>query len=106
MIKAEMYWSMLRLEVHGHAGYAAPGQDIVCAGASMLTDALAGVLTDAERRGRVTAQCTATNGEIMIKADPYMDALNEIKAYFRMCVKGLRMLHEAFPKHVEIKEVD
>ena len=72
----------------------------------MLTDALAGVLGDAEKRGRATVKCAAKEGEITIKADPYMDALNEVKAYYRMCVKGLKMLHEEYPKHVEIKEVD
>lgn len=106
MIRAEMYWNTLRLEVHGHAGYAEHGQDIVCAGASMLTDALAGVLEDAEARGRAEAKCTAKDGEIRIQANPSMGALNEIKAYFRMCVKGLKMLQGEYPKNVEIKEVN
>ena len=31
---------MRRLEAYGHAGYAPAGQDIVCAGASMLMETL------------------------------------------------------------------
>ena len=106
MITGVMYWDQLRLEVGGHAQYAEMGKDIVCAGASMLTDALSGVLQDAEARGRTTVQRKETEKGIMIQADPSMGALNEIKAYFRMCVKGLKMLHEQYPNHVGgIKEV-
>lgn len=45
-----------RLEVFGHAGYAPRGQDIVCAGASMLMETLAYVLADCDE-----AECCAYN---------------------------------------------
>ena len=105
MIRAEMYWQRLTLEISGHAGYDEIGKDIVCAGASMLADALAGVLQEAQERGRVKADWKQVGGKLTIRADPNLGALNEIKAYFRMCCKGLKMLHEQYPKNVEIKEV-
>ena len=37
-----------RLEVYGHAGYAPAGQDIVCAGASMLMETLVYMLAGCE----------------------------------------------------------
>ena len=46
MIKAVMYWNRLRLEVDGHAGYDEKGKDIVCAGVSMMVNALAVGLVD------------------------------------------------------------
>ena len=105
MTKAVMYWNRLRLEVKGHADYAEQGKDIVCAGVSMLTGALVGVLEDAEARGRTMFEWKENGADLTIWADPNMGSMNEIKSYFRMTVKGLRMLAEQYPKHVEIKEV-
>ena len=105
MIKARMYWDKMRLEVGGHAGYAEKGQDIVCAGVSMLTGALGGVLEEAQKRGRTTFEWKELDETLIITGDPNMFAISEIKAYFRMCVKGLRMLQEQYPANVEIKEV-
>lgn len=105
MIKARMYWDRLRLEVEGHAGYDIIGRDIICAAVSMLTGALIGVLEDAQTRGRTTFDYTDKDGQMKIWADPSMGSLQEVKAYFRMCVKGMRMLAEQYPKNVEIREV-
>ena len=105
MIKAVMYWNRLRLEVHGHADYAEAGKDIVCAGASMLTDTLAGVLEEAEERGRCKNNIRDGDGDMMLSADPTLGSMSEIKAYFRMAVTGFRMLQEQYPKHAEIREV-
>ena len=105
MIKARMYWSRMRIEISGHAGYEEKGRDIVCAGVSALAYALAAALEEAKKRGRTAAEMKESEGEIQIWADPEMGSLNEIKAYFRMCVKGIRLMQEEYPKHVEIKEV-
>ena len=105
MTKAIMYWDRLRLEVNGHAGYAEEGKDIVCAAISMLTDALGGVLEEAEERGRCEHKIRDGDGSTVITADPTMGSRQEIKAYFRMAVTGFRMLQEQYPKHIEIREV-
>ncbi len=105
MIKARMYWPRLRMEISGHAGYDEKGKDIVCAGVSALLYALAAVLDDAEKRGRTTAELEESEGAAVIWADPGMGSLNEVKAYFRMCVKGIKVIQEQYPQHVEIKEV-
>ena len=105
MITARMNWNELRMDVSGHAGYAEPGQDIVCAGASMLVQAMAGALEDAEKRGRTRAEVREKDGTVTIWADPNADCISEIKAYFKMCVRGMRMMAEEYPKNVEIKEV-
>lgn len=106
MIHARMDWRRMELMMWGHAGYAQAGKDIVCAGASMLFDALVGTLRDAEERGRTTA-AVRERGEstVIITADPSMNNVSEIKAYYRMAVKGLKMLGEQYPENVELKEV-
>ena len=105
MIKAVMDWNRLRLEEAGHANYAEKGQDIVCAGVSILTNALANALEEAEERGRCSLETKERDGYAMITADPSMGNRQEIKAYFRMAVTGLKMMQEEDPKNVEIREV-
>lgn len=105
MIKGRMYWDRMRLEVGGHADYDVIGKDIVCAGVSMITSALIGVLEDAQTRGRTTFAYKDEEGQLTVWADPNMGSMQEIKSYFRMCVKGMRMLAEQYPKNVEIREV-
>jgi uncharacterized protein YsxB (DUF464 family) len=107
MIRATMYWERLRLEVEGH-GEGEFGKDLVCCGASMLVQALDGTLAEAEMRGR--CECKTRNdpgesGKAIIWANPTMGSLNEIKAYFRMTVKGFRMLMEQYPGKVIVREL-
>ena len=105
MIRGAMYWQRMRLEIKGHANFDEKGKDIVCAGASMITGALIGVLEDAKARGRTQFEWKQDGADLQIWADPNMGSMNEIKSYFRMAVKGLRMLAEEYPKYVEMKEV-
>lgn len=104
MIKAVMYWDRMRMEVKGHADAAPKGQDIVCAGASMITGTLIGTLEDAQARGRTRFNYEDTEEGLVIWAEPYMSCLNEIKSYFRMCVKGFKLLQDQYSKYVEIRE--
>lgn len=105
MIRATMDWRRLRLESAGHAGYAEKGEDIVCAGASMLTGALAGSLEEAEERGRCTSAIKQRDGYALIEAEATLSNRAEIKAYFRMAATGYRMLAEKYPKNIEFREV-
>ena len=98
MTKAVMYWSRMRLEVEGHAEYAEPGKDIVCAGVSILTTALVRTLEEQQLRGRLKVEYKSEPGRIIVTADPRMDCLNETKAYFRMAVIGLKMLMDIVEK--------
>ena len=105
MTTAVMSWGRLTIELDGHAMYADPGQDIVCAGISALVMALAGALEEAEERGRTKADWDEKDNVIRIWADPNMEALNEIKAYFRMCVKGLKLIQGDYPDHIRVTEI-
>lgn len=105
MIRATMYWNRLRLEEEGHANYDEKGRDIICAGVSALTCALAGALEEAEQRGRCEYKAKGKDGYALIWADPTMGSVTEIKSYFRMAVTGIRKMAEKYPGYITIKEV-
>ena len=104
MTKATMNWNRMRMEIDGHAGGGTKGNDIICAGESMLICALIGALEEAQTRGRCEMDYEDRDGYAMVWADPSIGCSNEIRAYFRMAVKGMRMLQEQYPEHVSIKE--
>ena len=105
MTTVTMTWPQMKLKVEGHANTAPKGQDIVCAAESMLVCALAGTLEEAQQRGRLKMEYKESDGKVEITADPQMGSLAEAKAYFRMAVKGFRMLREEYPSNVCIREV-
>ena len=105
MIIARMCWGRLRMEVNGHAQHGTAGNDIVCAGASTLVYALAETLRVAEERGRVEANVEDKDGTFVIWAEPSVYNLSEIKAYFRVCVIGFKLLQRQYPRNIEIREV-
>jgi len=103
--KGIMYWSRMRMEVDGHAGGGEKGKDIICAGVSALVGALVGALQDAEKRGRCDMDYESKDGHAVVWADPSMGCSNEVRAYFRMCIKGMRMIAEEYPGNVKMEEV-
>ena len=105
MTKATMYWNRMRLEVSGHAGGGTKGNDLICAGISALISALIGSLQEAEQRGRCDMDYDEKDGEARVWADPIMGCSNEIRAYFKMCMKGLRMMEQQYPENVKAEEV-
>ena len=105
MIKATIDWGRMRAEVTGHAGYAELGQDIVCAGASILSYALMASLEDARQRGRTEANLKDDGAKMIMRAEPNLGNMQEIKSYFRLWRNGMRLLQDNYPENVEIKEV-
>lgn len=105
MTTAFMDWENLTLKVEGHAEYGEKGKDIVCAAESMLVCALAETLENAAQRGRTTIRLEQEDGKAMISANPCMECRAEIKAYFRLCVTGLKMLQQEYREHIKVREV-
>ena len=81
-----------RLVVQGHAGYGPEGQDIVCAAASALVYALAGVLQEKGQLAR---------GDIR---EGYADiaGAGDCAREFALVRCGLEMLAGQYPESVEI----
>ena len=88
---------MRRLEAYGHAGYAPAGQDIVCAGASMLMETLVYMLAGCEE-----ADCCAyrepTGPRVSVKLTG--NICESDLAAIEFAKNGLALLAERCPDHV------
>ena len=94
-----------RLEVKGHAGYAPAGQDIVCAGASILIQALIWMAAEMDQ-----AECTASDGpegpRVVVTAHPGADPREDqrINGSFELAKTGLALLAERYPDNLRFAD--
>lgn len=90
-----------RLEVFGHADYAPRGQDIVCAGASMLMETLVYVLADCDE-----AECCAynepTGPRVSVKLTGSIFPTDLIAMEFAKT--GLALLAERYPENIHYED--
>lgn len=90
-----------RLEVFGHAGYAPRGQDIVCAGASMLMETLVYVLADCDE-----AECCAynepTGPRVSVKLTGNIFPTDLTAMEFAKT--GLALLAERYPENIHYED--
>lgn len=90
-----------RLEVFGHAGYAPRGQDIVCAGASILMETLVYVLADCDE-----AECCAynepTGPRVSVKLTGSIFP-TDLKA-MEFAKTGLALLAERYPENIHYED--
>jgi len=102
-----MNWEDMTLVVSGHAGQAEKGQDIVCAGISALTQALVLTLQDAHNRGMVNLEykIDEENGDLRVHVRPASGFSAEVWAYFRVIMRGLKGIQDAYPDYIKIGEV-
>lgn len=90
-----------RLEVFGHAGYAPRGQDIVCAGASMLMETLVYVLADCDE-----AECcsynepTGSRVSVKLTGSIYPTDLTAME----FAKTGLALLAERYPANIHYED--
>lgn len=90
-----------RLEVFGHAGYAPRGQDIVCAGASMLMETLVYVLADCDE-----AECCAYNEptgprvSVKLTGSIFQTDLTAME----FAKTGLALLAERYPENIHYED--
>ena len=107
MTKVRRDWEYLTLAAEGHAGQAEAGHDIVCAGISALTEALALALEDDQKRGRVQAdiRIDEKSGSLRVHAAPRFGQEMRIRAYYRMAMIGLKAIEDEWPGNIKITEV-
>lgn len=90
-----------RLEVFGHADYAPRGQDIVCAGASMLMETLVYVLADCDE-----AECCAynepTGPRVSVKLTGSIFPTDMTAMEFAKT--GLALLAERYPENIHYED--
>lgn len=94
MIQASIYETddVLRLSMTGHADYAAHGQDIVCAAASILATAL----EDSLRLTGVPVTARTGPGKTVLRCPSATPA----RTLFLMAAVGLGQLAAGYPDHV------
>lgn len=90
----EYYDSSFSVAIEGHAGYAEHGKDIVCAGVSALTGALA---------ERVRALCF--RNEIALESGhAYIMGSPEAYESFATVRDGYRLIQSSYPEYVSLNE--
>ena len=90
----------LRLAVSGHAGYAPKGQDIVCAAASILAEALADALEQQADPPTLRVRCNRQDGLVILTADCAAQQLAQVQGLFDTALAGYRLLAQHYPAHV------
>ncbi len=90
------------VEVTGHAEFAEPGSDIVCAAVSMIMYTIADKLDQMEKF--MTIEIDEEEGGYMqievIKRDDQTDLL------FDTLIHGLKMIEEQYAQYIDIKEAN
>ena len=87
--------------VVGHAGYATPGEDIVCAAASAITYTLAALMdemTDHELIAMVDQKLEP--GNTVLSAEVTEEARKRFEEATRFFEIGFLMLSEAYPSYI------
>lgn len=86
-----------RIEISGHAGYAEPGKDIVCAGVTALTQTLIQSienLTDDEIEYRISP------GKVEVE---YRNLSEKSKTLVDSFFIGICLIAEEFPEYVKVR---
>ncbi len=86
-----------RIEISGHAGYAEPGKDIVCAGVTALTQTLIQSienLTDDKIEYRISP------GKVEVE---YRNLSEKSKTLVDSFFVGICLIAEEFPEYVKVR---
>lgn len=86
-----------RIEISGHAGYAEPGKDIVCAGVTALTQTLIQSienLTDDKIEYRISP------GKVEVECRNLSEKSKTLVDSFFV---GICLITEEFPEHVKVR---
>ena len=101
MIQAVYYRKYNRLTVTGHAGSAEPGQDLVCASASILAYTLAANVANMADNGQVREPIIKTNeGNTEISCNPRHNLKASVTLVFDSVCVGFEMLAHDYPEYI------
>lgn len=92
--------ALIRME--GHAGYADPGKDIVCAGVSTLTYSLLNVIE--ETKSGDIKECLAFQPYAKTVAKIKYLNKDECRSYLNFFKTGIKMVALSFPDYVSLKQ--
>lgn len=101
MIQAVYYSKYNRLTVTGHAGAAEPGQDLICASASMLAYTLAANVANMAGAGQVRQPIIKLDeGDAEISCNPRHNLKNSVTLVFDSVCIGFALLAKDYPEFV------
>ena len=104
MIQVTYYRSYNRLTVTGHAGSAEPGEDLVCASASMLAYTLAANVANMADSGQVRQPIIKTDaGDAEISCNPRHNLKASVTLIFDSVCVGFELLAHDYPEFVKYK---
>lgn len=91
------------LEVQGHAEYAEPGKDIVCAGVSSLTIALVKTLRSQEDIYYTRNNVKISEGYVKIKVVvPKEEDITKLDMVFNTILEGYKHIETEYPDNVRV----
>lgn len=92
------------LELEGHAAYAEPGQDLVCAAVSTLVFALESYLDGLDKEGSLKKRekSVLESGRARINAVPKAKAADRLCGAFELIYCFLTLLEEYYPENIKI----
>lgn len=98
----------LCMKAEGHAASAPAGEDIVCAGVSALSVALADTLMLMDTHGQMEAppQIRMDNGNATIKVRPEKKALGAVLIVFTVIQSGMIAIMRGYPEYIRVKTFD
>lgn len=86
-----------RIEISGHAGYAEPGKDIVCAAVTALTQTL---IQSIENLTDDKIECRISPGKVEVE---YRNLSEKSKTLVDSFFVGICLIAEEFPEHVKVR---
>ena len=105
MIKIKHSFSnSLEVDIEGHSGAAPMGEDLYCAGISVLTVALACALKDAKSQGYIEElSLDVREGDTHIKAIPKVGFEPIVQTIFTTIFNGYDAMSISFPDYVSFQ---
>lgn len=90
--------------VHGHSGQAEPGQDIVCAAASILAYTVAQMVNTMHEDGKLKKhpRIRMDSGDAIITCKPTRQYFNEALLIYSVAQTGYDLLAHNYEKYVRV----
>ena len=103
MIRIVLDMSGPSLSIEGHACYAEPGRDIVCAAASILACTLVSRIRSLAREGEIL-EISIEPGRVCIVTHPDSQHRQDFISAFETVQEGFGLLARQYPSHVSLSE--
>ena len=87
------------LETQGHAEYAEPGKDIVCAAVSILVFTL--IESIDERDLREPSVIEQESGKVLVRVKPKQSTEGKIRSVFEVIKNGFLLLEKNYKKNIK-----